>query len=538
MSSRTPVPRRDYGLVDVTGRGYLELQLPGLMPKQLDDDDDNADMADDSRLNLQGHDRPIYLHELYPIIPAVAIREIDGSIWKRDANADDTWLGVWQTAWCDRYRPLFSSADEALHSLRTTVEPLIDGLGLFGREIYAVVDMCRTLKDTSMIMHYMMMTTLQYYLSARNRWMCVRTSNPDFIPDDLYPTFTFMLFRGADWGVNETKLQDIHLSASNLVHAAQTLSLPLLLRAVMMHQLHYAPGFEGLYEADEVDKFCLEKLKKNFAQAMVCTRFREIVPTNLLTVVNAHLKPSQHLKVKPVKFYPHPNHIKMLSLHCKENEVIERVPQMFCHMVFSPITRVLTVAEGGEPLIHTAWKLLMYLPLTDFEKKLQSKIQHRPFLPTTLVDKERMYDPVLPDISHARLRYCIYVCKETVYAFLPWIHYNTPKSEDANSPALRSWSALTEQPPPQGPILFGNEPAVLKPANPLVLLEQQTSALRQQMMKVDLLKEVHTWLQTKPTTVSEKQKASLDMLLQMCSDDGLSHAVHERLSACQVVKAE
>ncbi len=520
--SRVSVPRTDAGLVHVGGDRLLELQLPGYFP--------SASTLPDARRHLQGHERPIYLHELYPIVPALQILPLDKALWNENTTAEDTWLRVWQDAWAKQYRPLFRTADDAVAELRNVVEP-VDSLGLFGVELKGIIQVCKALKNTSMLMHYMMITTLQYYLAARNRWMCIRTDLPNFVCDDLYPTFTFLMFRGADWGVKESK--DLELSVSNLLHTAQTQSFPLLLKAVMLHQLDLD---NSLYDEDEVDKFCLEKLKKNFAQAMVCTRFRELLPTNLLTTVNSQLPPHQHLKLKAVKFYPHPNHIKMLSLRSKEFDVVERVPQMYCHLHFTPVSKVVSMIPN-EPFKWTVWKLLMYLPLTDFEKQVQSKFP-KPFYPQTLEDKAAHYDPLFPALSYARLRYCIYICNETAYAYLPWCFQSQPPSEDQVSPAMQAWSRCTGNPPPQGPILFDGERAVLKPGNPLLILEQSTSALKQQMMKDELVQEVKQWLAMEPSTVTQKHKTSLETLLHMCTNAGLAAAVHDRLALCTVVKVE
>jgi dsDNA-binding SOS-regulon protein len=177
------------------------------------------------------------------------------------------------------------------------------------------------------------------------------------------------------------------------------------------------------------------------------------------------------------------------------------------------------------------------LPLTDFEKFVCSKIPHRPFLPTTLQDKATSYDPYMPQVSHARLRYCVYVRSDTVYVFWPWLHYHTlpENAEETVSSAMRSWSSLTMQPVPVGPILFGHEQPALKPGNPLRLLEQKTSALRQRMTQKDVVQEVHRWLKTNPTTVNERQRASLETLLFLNNnDEALACAVREKLATCLV----
>ncbi len=543
-----PVPRTDSGLVHVSGERLLELRIPGYIQ--------NADLTQqDIRGQLQaGHDRPVLLHELYPIVPDLQLYPLRSDFWTPGTTADGCWAGVWRDAWSKYYRPLYSSPEKALHELALVVEPSSCSLGLFGSELPSILGLCKRLKNKSMLMHYLMMTVLQYYLAARNRWMCIRTNDPSFPCEDIYPTFAFMMFRGADWGVKEEStspearpdagsdpaVSAESLHAGNLQHTAQTRSFPLLLKAVMHHlmQQRQSVEWQGVFDSDEIDKFCLEKLKKNFAQAMVCTRFREMLPSNLLSVVNSGMPnfPSRHLKYKPVKFYPHPNHIKMLSLYAKEFDVIERVPQMYCHLNFSPVSRVVALAPG-EPAIHIVWKMLMFLPLTDFDKQVQSKFP-KPFYPLTLADKEGMYDPVFPDVSMVRLRYCIYVRNETAFAYVPWLFHYRPKPEEDTSPALQVWSHMTKQSPPSGPILFGTEKVIIQPANPLQLLVQSTSALKQQMMKGDLLQEVRRWLDTQPVSVTPDQKGSLEMLLKTCGNEELASALHARLEVCAVVKVE
>lgn len=388
-----PVPARDACLSTLSGSSLLAFQIP---PYARDLPSTATHLK--RRESLHKDHRTVRASCIYPIIPDLRVDPLPRSLWTSPRHH---WVSLWVQAMHGAgYEPCPVDYAELVGE---TAE-----LGIFGRTrnpLRCVVDLACKLNKPQVLLHYVAAVVLQYYLAENDLFLRARTDAGAPFSEAL-PPFLFLMFRVDHW-----KVQDGETEPS--VH---TQSFPTFLFLVLRWIQRAYPAAATLTqygaEKDHVALFCAEKLRKNFLQALMCMRFREAVPTNTCARVNESW-PGAGATDCLIKFFPHPKMGLVRTLDTTDTPAVvsERIPMFFTHMFFTPIEPLFV--EPNEQVDASAlWKLLLFHPLSDFDKCVTSAAR-------------RIWGSALPpapgpgDINPVRARYSFYVRGEVPYVLVP-----------------------------------------------------------------------------------------------------------------------
>lgn len=433
-------------LMVVTGTSEpLELQLP-VFPCR----DDEHDMSHaDKRAALQRAHELVFTHMMFPVIPrGITATRLPAAIWATSTSREEL-----RALWC---RHLMSDHYAPYEDTRTPLElhgeaHVTHGLGMFGASINpldSVVAFSVSIKDTSMLLHYVFVVALQYYLIKRRCLVRVRTDRDAQHFSDALPPFVFALFRQSDCRMPKGKRA---LAATALyppvTHEnaelyATTLSFPTFLLLVFRWMQAVYPSTAAQkrpvasaaadlkHNAQDAPlEFCKTKLSKNWIQSLTCMRFREFSPDGFCERVGESRGGTSDVtpSLKRSKFFQHPNACQLLSLNAasvKPTAVLERIPYFFTHNAFRPDQPIMreTPEDVSEsvPLIERQrlliFRLLQFSPLLSFLKHIHPKVTQEwsamagsnagRVFPTDSMSKWQEYDAY---VRATRANYSFYV---------------------------------------------------------------------------------------------------------------------------------
>jgi hypothetical protein len=405
LTRLTPTPTHDSSLYTMSGSALLPLTIPPYAGRLA-----TADGCS-KRASVDRAHREVRASCLYPIVPPLYVDALPTPP-PNPTPAD--WATMWKTA---MHGAGYTDACCTAASYRRCILQGEDGggLGLFGttrNPLGCVVELAHQLQRSAILLHYVTAVTLQYYLMARGLVLRLRTDKGAPFSEAL-PPYLYMMFRGHHWKIEQGMVEGLPsiATAADLDRLASYNSFPLVLYQVMRWvQTTYpkAATLTGYGESkkDDVDSFCFEKLRKNFLQALMCMRFREAVPVNICERVGGGAQECV------IKFFPHPKAgtIRTLDVKSTPPETVDRMPMFFAHCFFSPYEPVFVSAEptvGASAL----WQLLLYYPLSDFDKTIVSAAR--------LVFQTVPSAPGVGALNAVRARYTFYVHHDVAYALVP-----------------------------------------------------------------------------------------------------------------------
>lgn len=415
------------------GHSPLSLKLPGFAR-------DESAKSSGERRNLMNQPL-VFWHDLYAIIPPGMVI---GDLHVKDAAGDIDWrralypMGyvVDPTSVYDYYRMLDK------HDQTRDLRPRL--FGERANPIHSVLELGSRMDDlsgfgTGLVLHHIMAVALQYYLIASGAFMRRRVDAEAPFSEAL-PSSVFLMFKKTDWYIDKHTMTDAPNLAgdlSNLESEAATRSFPIFLYQVIGWVLdHVNAGSAQLADSIRMRrrKFCTEKLRKNFIQALTCMRFRQIIPSNMIErLAEVGIQATR----SSIKFFANPQACRMPSIDVAAKprrkkcdnptpfEAAPDIPQFFCHIFFSSVDPILIADEDGTPDAerHLVWSMLLYYPLTNFKQGGQVATRSLlpcglPILPSTACDKYGDYDAYIA-LSASRARYSMYFTKTEVFAFVP-----------------------------------------------------------------------------------------------------------------------
>jgi hypothetical protein len=374
------------------------------------------------------HRTTVFWSNLYPIVPPLQVDPLQAEqLWAPHTTAAVHWTPLWKRA---MHGAGYADLPTSIQSYRTQVlgdEAEAGPLGIFGvrqrNPLDVVIALADQLNKPALLLHYVCAVVLQFYLSARNAFLCLRT-DADAPFSTALPPHLFLMYRVNNWRIQEELLHSLPevRSRADIDNEVLIQSFPLFLMQVFRWMQRTYPVVArlthyGTHSKDEVQCFCMEKLRKNFLQALMCMRFREVVPVNMCERVNQSRGDTSAADCT-IKFFPHPKAAAIRALDVKNTPsvVSERMPQFFCHLFFAPDRPVLLSPTVPR---HVLWKLLLYYPLSDCDKTVATaarRIWGEPLYPTGGPWGE--YDQVVP-LNKLRARYTFYVRDEQLFAFVP-----------------------------------------------------------------------------------------------------------------------
>jgi hypothetical protein len=276
-----PVSATDACLFRRNGLDPLELELPRF-PREASE----LSPAERRVAMSKAHGK-VLASSLYVIVPPLAVRELPRQLWNADLASEEL-VHIWACAlYPAGYRPLLTS----VATYRQTVDVLPTQLGIFGAKGNAlgrVIAMANSLGKVSVLLHYVCAVVLQFYLSARGLFLEVRTDRGAPFSEAL-PPYLFFMFRRLHW-LCDLKAPEVH-SPEDAASQVMLQTFPTFLFQVLRWMQFTWPDEVGMLTRfhttkDHVERFCAEKLRKNFLQALMCMRFREVMPVNLCEAVN------------------------------------------------------------------------------------------------------------------------------------------------------------------------------------------------------------------------------------------------------------
>lgn len=420
-----PAPLEDGGgLLERDGHTPLRMHLPPFA--------DDAVSESDKRRCLPG----VLFHQLYPLLPPLHLGEFDAGLAQRAA-----WHSAMHSA---GYRPSRVSLDD--------YHAMVGSRTLFGERVNPlrpVIDVSLSLNDQDVLLHHLTAVSLQYYLIARRAWLELRT-DADAPFSELLPPHVFVTLKADDWcyggssspaDTPSTDLLADDDDMSRLAELAQRLPFPRFLRQVLawVHQRH-PDAFTGGDVQQRHGKFCDEKLRKNFVQALTCMRFREWHPQNYTARTDA--------TAKVIKFFPRPNAAQMRGA---SGGVATRVGQLFTHVFFAPDRPVVACDDDDEGTSeerrrHLLWRLLCFFPLVHFDTRVNVHAKRemamaddsdpesaasssettaqriRAIFPVTSRERWRLYEAFVC-LNPVRARYTFFFGEdERAYLYVPNLH--------------------------------------------------------------------------------------------------------------------
>ena len=428
------VPSTDAGLRTLDGAGALGLELP---PHSRD-----AATPGDKRASIPSA-HLVFYHDLYPIIPHVDIGPLPPTIWCGAGN------GAWRDGLFDAWHAAGYERDPT-----TTADyyAMIESPGgapaLFGAHVNPIRSVVRravAIDCMPMLTHHVLAVALQYWLIARGAFMRRRTDAAVSFNENMTP-FVFLMFRSLDWAVNKSTLADIGAlgDLGRLEAAARASTFPVFLYQVLVHVFaehsaclarRWLP--ESLPGAAQ--RFCIEKLRKNFVQTLTCMRFREVLPRNIVERLHeARPRNASDTRLGLIKFFAHPKACRMLRLETRA----PRMPQVFTHLFFAPdeplvVDDTRAGVTSTERQQHLMWFLLLFFPLSTFKQTVGIRAKEAwteaaaartgpaatspanlVTFPTTPFAKFREYDAFVP-LNPVRARYAMYFRDNQAFAYVP-----------------------------------------------------------------------------------------------------------------------
>lgn len=426
----------------------LELRLPAYSAAVAVDDDDDDDFASRRERTQRAHGRRVSPTALYPIVPPdFAVAQLQPSLWSDATNAHAHWLPAWRAAlWDTGYAHLPTSAADYRATIGVA-DSSGDVLGIFGprrNAIAPVIHIASELNRPELLLHYICVVVLQFYLCARDLWMQARTDAAAPFSEAL-PAHIFLMFRVADWCCTDALMAEAPplVTRVDVDREVRRQSFPCFLFQVLRWLQQRYPQIAKLTNAgdmqvtkDGVVSFCVEKLRKNFLQSLMCMRFREIWPRNAVARINESLSMAERRDAGEaadcvIKFFPHPNAASIASLDTKTTpkHVIERVPLLFAHLFFAPSEPLLVVEDDAgadaDAVPHAVQRrlladLLRYYPLSDFRKHVMAMVRRvwrsrDNNVVAACVDDRHLAARLGP----VRARYTFYVRQNEVFAYVP-----------------------------------------------------------------------------------------------------------------------
>lgn len=443
-SRLVPVPLYDASLRTPSGAAELELLVPPYDPAE------EKGTFERKRASIDRCHRTVRAACLYPIIPELPLRQTldTAAVWSEDPAR-------WITAWKDALVHYTDARIDEAHYRRVILqgEPTSaeGGLGIFGRTrnpLEPVIRLAVAIHKPALLLHYVAVVVLQFYLSVHSLFVVVRTERGAPFHEGL-TSHLFLMLREVHWKVTTTTpMSDVELTADNIVQETLRHSYPTLLLKVMrvLQRTHKDVATLTNLGArkDTAETFCMEKLRKNFMQALMCMRFREVVPHDFCARVNAggggggeNASPLGAVDCV-IKYFPHPKAatIRTLDVHLTPEHTLRRLPQFWTHCFFTPHEPIFVLSDKELVGADALWKLLIYYPLSDFDK-------------TVAVAARRVFNampeaPGASDLNPVRARYTYYVRDDRVYVFMPNLLL-PPNSlaHDETSPAHISTHAWT-----------------------------------------------------------------------------------------------
>lgn len=352
---------------------------------------------------------PFVLHmRLFPILPPMTLDPLAAE------HTRDDWIGA---MWSAGYRPCETSARDYASMIGGTAA------GLFGREVNpldAVARVCTDLGSADMLLHYLFVVALQYYLLVRRAWAVVRT-DADAPFHERLPPYVFVLFKTRDWssGAPDQAVPPLERDWSNLEVEAQRQPMPIFLRQVVAWVLANAACALPADLAVEADRFCDEKLRKNFVQSLVTLRFREWMPTNLVERMGA----AAGAQTTYIKFFAHPKDCNMPSVSVSSSA---DTPQWFCHLFLAPDRPLVRSVAPTHALL---WQTTLFYPITLFHHRLHKQANSlcgrlNVFPVNGREAAESGYNRVVC-LSAVRARFAMFFKGDQAYAYVPNLYTPT-----------------------------------------------------------------------------------------------------------------